>query len=375
MPNPSYYGQQITFTVTVSPAGATRTVMFQIDGGCGIPYAYPSGPVLNGVATLVITPAACSLARPVYAKYTGDANFLESIPFEASDLKVSMAGTTTTLAASPSPAASGQTVTLTAMVAPSTATGSVTFMDGATTLGASPVSGGTASIGVPNLAAGSHPLTAAYSGDANYFGSSGSVNEFLTDAGLSIGYAPPLTSATAVFLTASLRAASTCAGTPVGAMASVHCAAATANFLACENHSLDVPWWNDLVEGIDEPIINKGWIKVPDKPGLGITLNVEVVRKHLAPGTGYFDPTPLRPGRTPIASPADNSSREWPSWEDWPIAANPTPGPGFLRNRPSFPAHRLNPQTRGSLNSLRARAPRRPARTYPCESGSTSSRN
>jgi len=82
------------------------------------------------------------------------------------------------------------------------------------------------------------------------------------------------------------------AGTPVGAMASVHCAAATANFLACENHSLDVPWWGDLVEGIEKPVINKGWIKVPDKPGLGITLNEEVVKKHLAPGTGYFEPTP-----------------------------------------------------------------------------------
>src|ERR1035438_3354261 len=69
------------------------------------------------------------------------------------------------------------------------------------------------------------------------------------------------------------------AGTPVGAMASVHCAAATANFLACENHSLDVPWWGDLVEGIDKPVINKGWIKVPDKPGLGITLNEDVDRK------------------------------------------------------------------------------------------------
>ena len=81
------------------------------------------------------------------------------------------------------------------------------------------------------------------------------------------------------------------AGTPVGAMASVHCAA-TANFLACENHSMDIPWWGDLVEGIDKPVIDKGWIKVPDKPGLGITLNEQVVRQHLAPGTGYFDPTP-----------------------------------------------------------------------------------
>jgi L-alanine-DL-glutamate epimerase-like enolase superfamily enzyme len=82
------------------------------------------------------------------------------------------------------------------------------------------------------------------------------------------------------------------AGTPVGAMASVHCAAATENFLACENHSLDVPFWQDLVEGIEKPIINKGFIKVPDKPGLGITLNDEVCKQHLRPNTGYFVPTP-----------------------------------------------------------------------------------
>ncbi len=80
--------------------------------------------------------------------------------------------------------------------------------------------------------------------------------------------------------------------TDLRALASVHCAAATANFLACENHSLDVPWWDDLVEGIDKPIINKGFIKVPDKPSLGVTLNEDVVKRHLAPGTGYFEPTP-----------------------------------------------------------------------------------
>jgi L-alanine-DL-glutamate epimerase-like enolase superfamily enzyme len=82
------------------------------------------------------------------------------------------------------------------------------------------------------------------------------------------------------------------AGTPVGAMASVHCAAATENFLACENHSLDVPWWQDLVNGISKPIINKGFIIVPDTPGLGITLNDEVCKQHLQANTGYFDPTP-----------------------------------------------------------------------------------
>jgi L-alanine-DL-glutamate epimerase-like enolase superfamily enzyme len=83
------------------------------------------------------------------------------------------------------------------------------------------------------------------------------------------------------------------AGTPVACMANVHCAAATENFLALENHSLDVPWWSSLIEeGVKSPIVNHGWIEVPDRPGLGVTLNEDVVRRHLAPGTGYFEPTP-----------------------------------------------------------------------------------
>ncbi|HEV2350258.1 MAG TPA: mandelate racemase/muconate lactonizing enzyme family protein [Terriglobia bacterium] len=82
------------------------------------------------------------------------------------------------------------------------------------------------------------------------------------------------------------------AGSPVCCMANVHCAAATQNFLALENHSLDVPWWADMAEGIEKPIVNKGYITVPDKPGLGLTLNEDAVRQHLMPGTGYFEPTP-----------------------------------------------------------------------------------
>src|SRR5438093_10861017 len=79
------------------------------------------------------------------------------------------------------------------------------------------------------------------------------------------------------------------AGTPVSCMANVHCAAATQNFLALENHSLDVPWWSSLVqEYMKSPIVNHGWIEVPDRPGLGVTLNEGVVRPHLAPGKGIF---------------------------------------------------------------------------------------
>jgi L-alanine-DL-glutamate epimerase-like enolase superfamily enzyme len=81
------------------------------------------------------------------------------------------------------------------------------------------------------------------------------------------------------------------AGTPISCMANVNCAAATENFLVLENHSVDVPWWDSIVDGIEKPICNKGFIKVPDKPGLGVTLNDEVVKQHLLE-PGYFEPTP-----------------------------------------------------------------------------------
>ncbi len=81
------------------------------------------------------------------------------------------------------------------------------------------------------------------------------------------------------------------AGTPISFMANVHCAAATENFLALEFHSNEVPWWDDMVTGIDKPIVNKGFAKVPERPGLGIELNDEVVKQHLAPGTSYFAPS------------------------------------------------------------------------------------
>lgn len=71
------------------------------------------------------------------------------------------------------------------------------------------------------------------------------------------------------------------AGTPISCMANVHCAAATENFLALENHSVDIAWWNDLVTGIDKPIIQDGFITVPDTPGLGVTLNEEAAKEHL----------------------------------------------------------------------------------------------
>ena len=81
------------------------------------------------------------------------------------------------------------------------------------------------------------------------------------------------------------------AGTPVSFMANVHCAAATENFVALEHHSVDVDWWEDLVTGIDKPLHADGFARVPEGPGLGIELNLDVVKEHLRRGQELFAPT------------------------------------------------------------------------------------
>ncbi len=82
------------------------------------------------------------------------------------------------------------------------------------------------------------------------------------------------------------------AASPVSFLGSVHSAAATQNFVALEHHSVDNPWWEDLVTGIEKPIVKDGFVKVPDTPGLGVELNEEAVKEHLREGAKLFAPTP-----------------------------------------------------------------------------------
>ena len=82
------------------------------------------------------------------------------------------------------------------------------------------------------------------------------------------------------------------AGTPVSTMAAVHCAAATENFIALEHHFTELPYWSDLVVStagdVGNPVIQRGFIPVPEAPGLGIDLNEAVIREHMLPGEDYF---------------------------------------------------------------------------------------
>lgn len=82
------------------------------------------------------------------------------------------------------------------------------------------------------------------------------------------------------------------AGTPISFLANVHSAAATENFIALEHHDVDTPWWEDLVKSIEKPILQDGYVNVPETPGLGVDLNAEVIKEHLREGEKYFAPTP-----------------------------------------------------------------------------------
>ena len=74
------------------------------------------------------------------------------------------------------------------------------------------------------------------------------------------------------------------AESPIACMAAVQTAAAMHNVLALEYHSVDVPWWSDMVNGLPNPLIENGFIKVPDAPGLGIeSLNEELLAQHINP--------------------------------------------------------------------------------------------
>lgn len=75
--------------------------------------------------------------------------------------------TTTALVSSLNPSTLGQAVTFTATVAGTSPTGTVQFLDGATVLGTVALAGTSATLTTSSLALGSHPITAAYSGDAD----------------------------------------------------------------------------------------------------------------------------------------------------------------------------------------------------------------
>ncbi len=171
---PALFGQTVTFTATVSAVAPavgtpTGTVDFK-DGATTICAAVPLAAGSASCPTSSLAPGTHSIT----AVYSGDSNFYGSTSTALSQV-VNKASTTTALSSGTNPSTYGTAVTFSATVTPiapaaGTPTGTITFKDGATTLGTCTLAAATCSFTTTatQLGGGSHSITAVYGGDANY---------------------------------------------------------------------------------------------------------------------------------------------------------------------------------------------------------------
>ncbi|HVP65992.1 MAG TPA: Ig-like domain repeat protein [Anaeromyxobacteraceae bacterium] len=174
---PSVYGQAVTFTATLSvtaPGKGTPTGTIQfVDSAT----SNVLGTTTLTAGNLVATVSTASLApgsHTITASYSGDSSFLSTSTALA---QVVNKASTSTVLAGLAPLLYGQKATFSATVSAAspgagTPTGTVNFFDGSTLLGSGTLSGGVASFGPLTLGAGSHSITATYTGDSNFAASS-----------------------------------------------------------------------------------------------------------------------------------------------------------------------------------------------------------
>jgi len=167
--NPSIYGQSVTFNVTLNPAVPDGEVV-QFNN-------YSSYTVLGIAVTSSGTATFSTLSLPagsigIEALYGGESNYEPAVAYLTQAVQ---APTTTTLVSSLNPAPFGSSVTFTATISPAVPDGeTITFLDGATSLGTGATTGSVATLATSTLSAGSHSITSSYPGDANFVASTSS---------------------------------------------------------------------------------------------------------------------------------------------------------------------------------------------------------
>ncbi|HWE04162.1 MAG TPA: Ig-like domain-containing protein, partial [Tepidisphaeraceae bacterium] len=222
-PDPSVFGQSKTLTATISAAapGAgtpTGTVSF-FDGATLL----GTGTLSGGVATFTSSALGVG-SHTLTGVYGGDVDFTGSnSPTDTAT--VNQAATTIVLTGAPDPSVFGQTKTFTATITvippgAGTATGTVSFFDGATLLGTSTVSGGVASFTSSALGVGTHSVTGVYSGSVSFTASTSpvdtvTVNQAATTTALTAAPDPSVYGQVKT-LTATITAVAPGAGTPTG---------------------------------------------------------------------------------------------------------------------------------------------------------------
>ena len=169
--NASVFGQNVTFTATVSSnaTGMTGVVTF-LDGSTTLGTATLGSGNVATVTTSFTAPGT----HGITAVYAGDSNFTGSTGTLSGGQTVNQASTTTTLASSNSTQVLGRNVTYTAtvgIVSPGAGslTGTVTFLDGGTSFGTgTSIGSGRWAFSTSALTTGTHSLQAVYGSDANF---------------------------------------------------------------------------------------------------------------------------------------------------------------------------------------------------------------
>jgi uncharacterized repeat protein (TIGR03803 family) len=172
--NPSVYGQNVTWTATVTSAGSltpTGKVNFTWSG-----HSIGSATLNSGGMATLTRSNLNAYTYPLTAVYAGDANNSGSTSAVLNQV-VLQNTSSAALTSSPNPSTQGQAMTFTATISSATVTptGPVTFTAGTTVLGTAQLSGGKAKLTVSSLALGSTKVTATYYGNSNIAKSSASV--------------------------------------------------------------------------------------------------------------------------------------------------------------------------------------------------------
>jgi subtilisin family serine protease len=162
--NPSVSGDTLVFTATVTPAGNGSVQFF--DGGSPLSGSIP---LSNGTGSFTTSTLALG-SHSITANYTGDNQRSASVsPALIQNVVKGNTSISLSLTSGTNPSLTGDILTFTATVAPNSATGSVVFFDGAAAIsGTMPLVSGSASVTISTLSAGSHAITAQYSGDATF---------------------------------------------------------------------------------------------------------------------------------------------------------------------------------------------------------------
>ncbi|MGP4004866.1 beta strand repeat-containing protein, partial [Streptomyces sp. 8N706] len=222
-PDPSVFGQDVTFTAVVAPvspgAGVpTGTVTLLESGGGTITIPLDA----SGVASVTSN----ALAARTYsgtATYNGDANYAPSTGTDTH--VVERASTTTTVTTTPDPSVFGQDVTITAVVTPLTPgtrvpTGTVTLTEsGGGTITLPLDSNGVATLTTNALRVGTISGTATYNGNANYAPSTGTDTHVVEQASTTttVTTTPdPSVYGQDVMFSATVTSVAPGAGTPTG---------------------------------------------------------------------------------------------------------------------------------------------------------------